>query len=199
MYDLDKAYSKKFFTQRKSLAWKVPIVVDAVMETLNPKSIIDIGCGNGDLVEGFSRVIKAPCYGIEGTVNALNSMSTWLGNYVFIRDIRHPLDDFLLQRPDLAICLEVAEHLEEEYANVFVDNLCSLSDTILMSAAPPGQGGNHHVNCQPWCYWFYKFTARGYRVNYDVVNQLRHRWDKWKDKKGIKAYYHNLMCWEVIK
>ncbi|GAG74770.1 unnamed protein product, partial [marine sediment metagenome] len=156
MYDLDKAYNKKFFTQRRSLAWRVPIVVDAVMEVLNPKSVIDVGCGNGDLVQGFSYIIKSPCYGIEGTVNALDSMEMWLSNYVFVRDLRAPLDEFLLQRAGLVVCFEVAEHIEEEYANVFVDNLCSLSDTILMSAAPPGQGGTYHVNCQPWSYWFHK-------------------------------------------
>lgn len=199
MYDLDKAYNKKFFAQRRSLAWRVPIVVDAIMKVLAPKSLVDVGCGNGDLVEGFSYKIEAPCYGIEGSINALDSMEAWLNNYVFIRDLRMPLDDFLLQRADLAICFEVAEHIEEEYANVFVDNLCSLSDTILMSAAFPGQGGKCHVNCQDPNYWFHKFTTRGYRYKHSVVDWLRNIWEPWKNKKGIKAYHQNLMCWEAIK
>lgn len=199
MYDLDAVYNKKFFKQRRSLAWRVPIVVDAVIDVLNPHSVIDVGCGNGDLVSGFYRKLKYPCYGIEGTVNALESIEPWLENYVFIRDLRHPLDDFILKKLDLAICLEVAEHIEEEYAEVFMDNLCGLSDTILMSAAPPGQGGKCHVNCQIWDYWFYLFTARGYRPNHAVVEALKIHWEKWKNQKGIKAYYNNLMCWEVVK
>lgn len=199
MYDLDNAYNKKFFAQRKSLAWRVPIVVDAVMSVINPSTVIDVGCGNGDLVSGFYRAIGHPCYGIEGTMNALDSLEAWLQNYVFMRDLRMPLDELLLKRCDLAICFEVAEHIEEEYANVFIDNLCSLSDRILMSAAHPGQGGRHHVNCQKWEYWFYKFTAKGYRHNQSIVDDIRNRWEGYKHKKGIKAFYQNLMCWEVIK
>lgn len=198
MYDLDSVYTKKFFEQRKYLAWRVPIVCDAIMSVLHPKHIVDVGCGNGDLVVGFQERVKCPVYGIEGTVNALDSMEPWLNNYVFIRDIRKPLDDFLLHRMDLAICFEVAEHVEEEYAEIFVDNLIGLSDRILMSAAPPGQGGKAHVNCQPWVYWFHKFTARGYRHNNEVVQKIQKYWERHKHTKGIKAYYQNLMCWEVM-
>jgi SAM-dependent methyltransferase len=199
MYDLNKAYTKKFFKQRRSLHWRVPIVADAIVEVLHPKHVIDVGCGNGDLVVGLQERVKYPVYGIEGAVNALDSMEPWMENYVFIRDIRRPgIADFLLRRMDLAICFEVAEHIESEYSDAFVDNLCAMSDTILMSAAPPGQGGKCHVNCQPWSYWFHKFSDRGYRHNHDVVDRLKARWEAYKHRKGIKAYYNNLMCWEVI-
>lgn len=199
MYSLDRVYTEKFFKQRKALRWRVPIVCDAILEVLNPKWIIDVGCGNGDLVVGFQNRLKQAVFGIEGSMHALASMEPWMENYVFIRDLRKPLDDFLLRRMDLAICFEVAEHIEAEYANVFVDNLCGLSDTILMSAAPPGQKGKAHVNCQPWSYWFYKFTTKGYRHNDKVVEAILSKWKPYSHRKGIKAYYQNLMCWEAIK
>lgn len=198
-YDLDKAYSQKFFSQRRSLEWRVPIIVNAIMDVINPKSVIDVGCGNGDLLEGFNLKIKSPCYGIEGTVNALPAIRSPMDNYVFIRDLRAHLEpNFLFRRVDLAVCFEVAEHLEPEYADVFVDNLCSLSDRILMSAAQPGQGGRYHVNCQPPSYWFYKFESRGYRRNHEIEDKLKEQWKSWRHKKGIKAYYNNLLCWERI-
>jgi hypothetical protein len=199
MYDLDKAYPSKFFTQRRSLEWRVPIIVDAIMHVLNPQSVIDVGCGNADLLERFSLKIKSPCYGIEGTTNALAAIRAPMNNYVFLRDLRAPLEpSFLLRRVDLAVCFEVAEHIELEYSDIFVDNLCSLSDHILMSAAHPGQGGKCHVNCQPQAYWFYKFESRGYRRNHQVEDDLKAQWAAWRHKKGIKAYYENLMYWEKI-
>jgi len=198
MYDLDIAYNKKFFAQRKSLSWRVPIVVDAIMEVFNPKSVIDVGCGNGDLLTRFSERIKSPCYGIEGTANALPAVGIPMNNYVFIRDLRKPIRELLIRRADIAICFEVAEHLEPEYADIFVDNLCSFSDMIVMTAAPPGQGGRCHVNCQSYPYWFHKFTDRGYRARTDLVMQLQRKWEPWQHKKGIKAYYNNLMIWERI-
>ena len=207
MYNLNVVYNKEYYKQGKSLAWRVPIVVDAIMQVMAPKLVVDVGCGNGDLLGGFSQKIKAPCYGIEGTLSALSAIDETLGisvftpsttPYIFMRDLRGPLN-LLLHKVDLAICFEVAEHIEEEYANIFVDNLCSLSDRILMTAAPPGQGGNHHVNCQPYAYWLYKFLGKGYRYDHTVVNQLKNIWRPWRHKKGIKAYYNNLMCWERIE
>lgn len=196
MYDLDKAYSKKFFNQRKSLAWRVPTVVSAIEDVLHPTSVIDVGCGNADLLKGFSPNCKK--FGLEGTHNAIDAIGKHDDIYVFIRDLRKPLDDFLLHKADLAICFEVAEHVEPEYADVFVDNLCGLSDRILMTAAPPGQGGRYHVNCRPFAYWFYKFTSRGYRAVPAVSMMLQSQWEPWRHKKGIKAYYNNLMYWERI-
>lgn len=199
MYDLNKAYSKKFFIQHKSLAWRVPIVVNAIMKVINPKSVIDVGCGSGELIKGFGDATKHQCYGIEGTTNALGVIEHGQNNHVFIRDIRVPLDDVLLNRAGLATCLNVAEHIEDEYASVFVDNLCSLSNIVLMAASPPGQGGRYHVNCQPYDYWFYKFIAKGYKANHVVVDKIREHWGHWKRKKEMKAYYYNLTCWEAIK
>ena len=75
---------------------------------------------------------------------------------------------------DLAITLEVAEHLSEIRADSFIDDLCALSDLILFSAAIPDQGGRHHINEQWQSYWEPKrFKQRGYHV-YDIV-----RWKIW--------------------
>ena len=74
----------------------------------------------------------------------------------------------LNRRFDLVQSLEVAEHLPAACADTFVDNLARHGDVILFSAAVPGQGGEHHVNEQPYEYWRSKFAQRGYRV-FDCV------------------------------
>ena len=63
---------------------------------------------------------------------------------------------------DLAISIEVAEHINEEYSNLFIDNLCSAADVVLFSAAIPYQSGDGHVNCQWPSYWQQKFNQRGF-------------------------------------
>lgn len=63
---------------------------------------------------------------------------------------------------DLAISMEVAEHLPESASDVFVDNICNHADTVLFSAAHPGQGGDNHINEQPIEYWVEKFEKHGY-------------------------------------
>ena len=66
------------------------------------------------------------------------------------------------RRYGLAICLEVAEHINQDKADHFVDFLTALSDQILFSAAIPGQGGNGHVNEQWPAYWIERFRKKGY-------------------------------------
>ena len=95
--------------------------------------------------------------------------------------------------------LEVAEHIEPEYAEQYVINLCSFGDLILLTAAPPGQGGHGHVNCQPKRYWEKLFGWNGYlRVNYYEA-RLRAELHPWHKKKGIKAYYDNCMVFKKLK
>ena len=66
------------------------------------------------------------------------------------------------RRYDLAISIEVAEHIEPGNAEEFVRLLTGLSDTVLFSAAIPGQGGTGHVNEQWPEYWAALFRASGY-------------------------------------
>jgi SAM-dependent methyltransferase len=45
----DAAYMQK----RMEIAWRGPIIADAIMDVLNPKYIADLGCGTGDIVKGL--------------------------------------------------------------------------------------------------------------------------------------------------
>ena len=54
---------------------------------------------------------------------------------------------------DLAMSLEVAEHLKPATAPQFVNSLATASDAVLFSAAYSNQGGTNHFNEQPQTYW----------------------------------------------
>jgi hypothetical protein len=83
---------------------------------------------------------------------------------------------------DVALCLEVAEHLEAEYACVLIQTLAKHSDTVFFSAACPGQDGQHHVNCQWPEYWQEIFNRQGF------VCEDSLRWRIWANK-GIEPWY----------
>jgi hypothetical protein len=188
-------YKGRYFARRDSLAWRAEPLCDAVCEVLSPKSLIDVGCAVGDLLKEFDKR-KIMCYGIEGSENVVPYLMVDKGK-VFIKDLRVPLN--LGLSFDLAICLEVAEHIDAECADQFVENLIGLSRRILISAAPPGQGGHGHVNCQPYNYWVYKFVKHGYLHIQSIDRRIKEALEPWKHKKGIKAYYDNLLYFERIK
>jgi hypothetical protein len=66
------------------------------------------------------------------------------------------------QRFDLAMSLEVAEHLEKDAAEGFVHSLTDAADVVLFSAAFPDQGGSNHINERPHSYWAKLFAQKGY-------------------------------------
>jgi len=86
---------------------------------------------------------------------------------------------------DLAISMEVAEHLDESYADIFLDNICRHSDIVLFSAAHIGQGGDGHINEQPMTYWIEKFEKRDYKWI-----DIRHIYEK---NYSIEDYYKENM------
>ena len=91
---------------------------------------------------------------------------------------------------DVAISMEVAEHLPESRANRFVALLTSLSDQIVFTAAQPGQGGTDHVNEQPPSYWISKFQERGFELDQTLSDGWRESWTA----GGVPIWYvRNLM------
>ena len=92
-------------------------------------------------------------------------------------------DPFELERRfELALCLEVGEHLPERSAPALVESLAAAAPVVLFSAAVPGQGGTSHVNEQWPPYWERLFAEQGMR-KYDVIRPLI-----WCDR-SIESWY----------
>ncbi len=189
MRPLTDIYKESFFSRRHRLSWRAPIVCEAVMRVLKPRSIVDVGCGIGDYVAEFQTVYKIDACGIEGSANCLPYVVANVDR-IFIRDLREPL---LMRSFDVAMCLEVLEHIEPEYVDQLVGNLSVLSDVLLVSAAPPGQLGHYHQNCQPKEYWHDRFLTGGYEPDEDTVEAIRGCWRPYRQRKEMRAYYDNLM------
>jgi SAM-dependent methyltransferase len=124
-------------------------------------SVCDVGCGDGTWLRVFREQGVTDVLGIDGEYVAKDRLQIPAANFRAM-DLRHRIS---LQRPfDLAISLEVAEHLPESRAASFVEDLTRLAPVILFSAAIPGQGGRNHVNEQWQTYWTATFTQCGYVV-----------------------------------
>lgn len=191
---LEEIYGARFFARRHRLNWRAPIVCGAIKKVFNPESVIDVGCATGDLVAEFLKMGIA-AKGIEGSKECLQFLECD-AEKIFIRDMRYPMPPYMYNRWDLTICFEVIEHIEPEFARQFVYNISYMSNRLLISAAPPGQGGHYHVNCRPLEYWDGFFESHGCIRNQDLERQLKEILEPWKNKPGIKAYYQNLLYFE---
>jgi hypothetical protein len=158
-------------------------IVPILMASFNPKSVIDVGCGVGNWLEEFKRNHVVDLFGIDG--HHLDKGLFMLDqSNLLMTDMNEPFK--INRRFDLAISLEVAEHLKREAADNFVSSLCSISDLIVFSAAIPGQGGQNHLNEQWPSYWKKKFESRGFGF-YDVM-----RPKIWNNEKVQYCYKQNI-------
>ena len=179
-------YDRNFYSSRAALTrHAAKCVLSIVRDALPPiSSVVDVGCGVGAwLAEaregGVSRVRGYDGDWVERDllVVAPEEFETW--------DLTKPI--VTGERFDLAISMEVAEHLPPELAEGFVVSLMRLSDFILFSAAIPGQGGVNHVNERWQSYWAGLFAEHNYDA-YDIVRPAI-----WNDSAIGFPYRQNCM------
>jgi hypothetical protein len=148
-----------------------------------PHSLLDVGCGIGTWLKVALEFGVSEIMGVDGA--AIPPERLLLPRHHFRQhDLTQPWN--LGRRFDAVLCLEVAEHLDEMYAATLIDTLARHSDTVVFSAACPGQSGQHHVNCQWPSYWQALFNERGYVCTDDV------RWRIW-DKSAVESWYKQNM------
>ncbi len=137
------------------------------------ESVVDVGCGLGTWLAAALALGATQVVGLDGEhvdhFRLLVEPSCFRPCNLERVNVCHSVSDS--PRFDLAICLEVAEHLSSLRASSFVAELCSLSDLILFSAAIPGQGGTAHINEQWPEYWSGLFAKGGFGC-FDILRPM---------------------------
>jgi len=185
----ERLYSPKFYRQldatRDSAREIVPIIIDLLkMDSLKPASMIDVGCGPGHWLAAAAELGVRDVLGVDGEWVLKTQLAIPREKFVE-HDLRTPLK--LGRKFDVALALEVAEHLPQSRAQAFVETLCELADRVVFSAAIPGQGGRNHVNERWPSYWAELFRGCGYEC-YDV---LRPR--IWNNPRVLWYYAQNCL------
>jgi SAM-dependent methyltransferase len=157
-----------------------------LLELIHPRSVIDVGCGLGSWLavareKGVARVV-----GVDGEY--LDRAQLEIPHDCFIaKDLLQPLN--LHERFDLALSLEVGEHLPLGAARDFVASLIRLAPVVVFSAAAPFQGGTGHLNEQWPEYWARLFA----RHEFIAVDCLRRR--LWGDTRVRYFYAQNTVIY----
>jgi SAM-dependent methyltransferase len=179
----ENPYDTAFYTWQSDKSYQsANCVLPMVLSIVPAKSAIDVGCGVGTWA---SKLIEC------GVTDVLGMD----GDYINRELLRIPQEYFQpwdLSKPikmnrkfDLAICLEVAEHLPAHRAESLVEDLLNLAPVILFSAAIPGQGGVNHINERYLSYWVKLFSARDY-VLLDIIRPTL-----WNDERCDWWYRQN--------
>lgn len=176
-------YDNNFYEMQQNGSYKSAKVIVPILNNLfKPNNVIDVGSGLGT----WSKVF------IDLGINDVLAID---GDYVDLNKLFIPKDKFLTsdlnaelpinRKFDLAISLEVAEHLPVSSAENFIKTLTSLSNVIYFSAAIPFQGGTNHQNEQWQSYWAEKFKQN----NYSAFDIIRNK--VWDNEEVMPCYAQN--------
>ncbi len=180
----DTPYSNDYYASFQDASLRsARVVVPMVLGLYRPRSVVDVGCGQGYWLSAFCDAGIHDVMGLDG-------------DYVDRARLRFPADRFrpteLASPPavdrtfDLAVSVEVAEHLPPSASERFADFMASLAPVLLFSAAIPGQHGTAHTNPRWHRYWKDAYAARGYEALDPLRPQI------WHDERVAIYYRQNL-------
>lgn len=171
-------YRKAFYESLESPALEsAREVVPFLIQLFKPASVVDVGCGTGEWLSVFRELGVEEILGIDFHTGDLLKIPQ---SSFQQRNLAEPFT--LPTAFDLAVSLEVGEHLPPESAEAFIGSITKLAPVVLFSGAIPSQGGTGHVNERWPEYWAAHFE----KFDFVPVDCIRPRF--WDDEK-VACYY----------
>jgi hypothetical protein len=162
-------YTKDFLDlHEKQALQSARIVVPMVLNIVSPTSVIDIGCGRGAWLRAFHENGINRIKGLDGYYVDQSELLIDRSCFQAV-DLSIPFE--IEEKYDLAICLEVAEHLSSMNSRNLVRSLTDAAPLVLFSAAIPRQKGTGHINEQWPSYWKELFAEQSYE-RLDPIRRL---------------------------
>lgn len=162
-------YDTAFFNKNRNEASirSAEVILSLLYDIFRPQSVIDIGCGYGNWLSVAEALGSRTLKGLDGSWVKKEDM---ISKNIDFETVDLEGDIELNKKYDLAISVEVAEHLSETRAKKFIETLCSASDIVLFGAAIKYQGGTNHINEQWQSYWIKHFESNGYKC-FDIFRK----------------------------
>ena len=172
-------YREVQHTSRQSAQQVVPLV----MKFIQPKTLIDVGCGLGSWLSVFREHGVEDVCGVDG--EWIEQKLLEIPDHFLVANLEEPL---LIDRQfDLVVSLAVAERIPIDKKDIFIDSLVKLGKVCLFSAAIPYQGGLNNCNEQWQDYWVQSFHERGFIV-VDCLRKL-----VWNNPNVAPWYSQNML------
>lgn len=171
----DELYDDDYFAHvERSTSDSSAVIVQSIMSDLRPRSVVDVGCGTGVLLEQL-RQRGVSVKGLEHAQAALR--------YCRARDLDvEPFDVETSELPDrfrgadVVISVEVGHQLDPAASSRYVAVLCGIADTVVFSSNVPGSGDRNPRNEQPHTFWIARFAEEGFDLDEALSSRWRERW-----------------------
>lgn len=164
----EEYYSQKFYSKHiEGSVRSAEIILNLLYKLYQPKSVVELGCGRGSWLSVAESLGSNELKAYDGAWVKKEELLSQNIDFTAV-DFEKGVD--VKSGFDLAISLEVAEHISESNAAGFVKALCKASDVVLFGAAIKYQGGKNHINEQRQSYWVKLFKENGYEC-FDIFRK----------------------------
>lgn len=132
-------------------------VADHIIRSLKPRSVLDVGCAMGFLVEAlWDRGVEA--WGIDISAHAISKVRNDMRPYCLVASVAEPIAGTF----DLITCIEVLEHIPADQTEAALNSICRATDLVLFSSTPYDFAEPTHCNMRPLMGWVKLFSSHGF-------------------------------------
>lgn len=187
-------YDRRFFLEYGAAnplyASSCAIIAREIHRRFAPETVVDWGCGAG-LHAATLAACGARVIAVDATVADADLRAP--GVDVVRADLTRPIDPPPHpERYDLSLCIDVLEHIEERHAGQVLETVTRGAGLVLLSCAPPMQGGHHHVNEQPRRYWIDRMKALGWHYDRPETGAMERVFLAQRERLPWTWMFHNL-------
>jgi len=141
-----------------------------------PRTVIEFGCGCGGTLAALKSHGTA-VLGMDVSVAAaplIARRDQQIADEMLVHDLAEPWQ-WVEEGPDfdLAISVEVLEHVTEAGADQAVKTIAAAAPRAIVTACPPVGRNSLHLNEQPFGYWVDKFAAAGMDLDDKETAELK--------------------------
>jgi SAM-dependent methyltransferase len=171
----DELYDRDYFAHvEQTTSESADVIVQSVLDDLQPSSVLDVGCGTGVLL-GRLRDAGVQAYGLERAQAALQHCRR-RGLDVEVFDVVTDALPDRMRDADVVVSIEVGHQLPPSATSRYVDLLSSARRAVVFSSNVPGSGDRDPRNEQPHEFWIARFAERGFRHDEELTATWRQRW-----------------------
>jgi SAM-dependent methyltransferase len=185
-------YDREFFAPYSILepayARACQLIGEEIHRRLRPTTVVDWGCGTG-LHLAAMKASGAAVLGVDGVIadDDLRAPGVDIIEADLCERVHLPWPSY-----DLSLCIDVLEHIEDERSGPALENIVRGASVVVLSCAPPGQGGHHHVNERPRRYWVKRMAELGWVYQRRETGAMENHFLTMRDELTQSWMYHNL-------
>jgi 2-polyprenyl-3-methyl-5-hydroxy-6-metoxy-1,4-benzoquinol methylase len=185
-------YSQEFYNSVSSRAVQsARITAGAIAGAIEPVSVVDIGSGQGVWLHTISEFVPTVKRAVALDIQSHKSpfFDALLKSSIDFKFVEANFENSSTlpdEQFDMAICLEVLEHLTPDTAVEVARDIGKKCSCLIFSAAILGQGGTGHINEQKFSYWMQLMRDQGF-IALDIFRPALRKAD------DVPSYYKQNM------